>query len=363
MTTAAARAVAGPSPSRHGARREPWIHSATLDSLFVLSPPFLASLAVLVFSSFFRARTEVSLAAWLALVVGVDVAHVYASLYRTYLDPRELRRRPVLYAAAPLAAWAMGAVLHSFGSRVFWVALAYLAVFHFVRQQYGLVAIYSRGERLSRGARAIDRAAIYAATLYPLLYWHAHSRSFSWFTEGEFLHVPPALERAGLALYLIALAAFTARSLVGYRALNVPKTLVVAGTALSWYVGIVHFDGDLAFTLTNVLSHGIPYFALVWVTCRRQSRGESGLRARWFAPAAVPAFLGLLVLLAYVEEGVWDALVWREHGAAFPWLPSLPGLHDKAILALVVPLLALPQATHYILDGFIWKRRHLEGAL
>ena len=29
---------------------------------------------------------------------------------------------------------------------------------------------------------------------------------------------------------------------------------------------------------------------------------------------------------------------------------------DKA-LAFIVPLLALPQVTHYILDGFIWKIR------
>ncbi|MCC6273443.1 MAG: hypothetical protein IT572_08250 [Deltaproteobacteria bacterium] len=26
-------------------------------------------------------------------------------------------------------------------------------------------------------------------------------------------------------------------------------------------------------------------------------------------------------------------------------------------LAILVPLLALPQATHYVLDGFIWRMR------
>jgi len=28
----------------------------------------------------------------------------------------------------------------------------------------------------------------------------------------------------------------------------------------------------------------------------------------------VSAFVGLALLLAYLEEGAWDALVWREHG-------------------------------------------------
>ncbi|UCJ07051.1 hypothetical protein KTO58_25850 [Chitinophaga pendula] len=35
----------------------------------------------------------------------------------------------------------------------------------------------------------------------------------------------------------------------------------------------------------------------------------------------------------------------------------------EAWLAVVVPLLALPQLTHYILDGFIWKKRDGVGVL
>jgi hypothetical protein len=30
-------------------------------------------------------------------------------------------------------------------------------------------------------------------------------------------------------------------------------------------------------------------------------------------------------------------------------------------LALIVPLLALPQATHYVLDGWIWRARGNPG--
>jgi hypothetical protein len=58
-------------------------------------------------------------------------------------------------------------------------------------------------------------------------------------------------------------------------------------------------------------------------------------------------------LLAYLEEGAWDLLVWHEHASLFgDWqLPALP----KELLAVVVPLLILPQATHYVLDAWIWK--------
>ncbi|MEO6979448.1 MAG: hypothetical protein ABI113_13750 [Mucilaginibacter sp.] len=33
----------------------------------------------------------------------------------------------------------------------------------------------------------------------------------------------------------------------------------------------------------------------------------------------------------------------------------MPAITKSIVLALVVPLLALPQSTHYVLDGFIWR--------
>jgi hypothetical protein len=65
------------------------------------------------------------------------------------------------------------------------------------------------------------------------------------------------------------------------------------------------------------------------------------------------------VAFAYFEEGIWDALVWRDHGMFYGWLSWVPKLTEPAVLSVVVPLLALPQATHYVLDGFIWKVREM----
>jgi hypothetical protein len=62
-----------------------------------------------------------------------------------------------------------------------------------------------------------------------------------------------------------------------------------------------------------------------------------------------------LVVLAYLEEGFWDGLIWREHQLFFWPFSFLPSVNDSVILALLVPLLALPQSTHYVLDGFIWR--------
>ena len=61
-----------------------------------------------------------------------------------------------------------------------------------------------------------------------------------------------------------------------------------------------------------------------------------------------------LLVAAWLEEWGWDRLVWHERAALFPGPALLPG---PEALALLVPLLALPQATHYVLDAWIWRVR------
>jgi hypothetical protein len=129
-------------------------------------------------------------------------------------------------------------------------------------------------------------------------------------------------------------------------------------TALLWHAGIVVFDGDFAFSVTNVLAHGVPYFGFVLLAQRkaaaaREAAGRRPVLADLGARHAA-LFLAPLFLLAFLEEWGWDRLVWHENGAVFPGADVVPG---PVLLALLVPLLALPQATHYLLDAWIWKVR------
>jgi hypothetical protein len=75
----------------------------------------------------------------------------------------------------------------------------------------------------------------------------------------------------------------------------------------------------------------VPYFALVHAASR---------------PRALWLFLAVPIVLALLEESLWDVFVWQEH------LPfALDGLAGVA-----TAVLAVPQVTHYLLDGMIWKR-------
>ena len=349
-------------------RTQPWIHSAPIDTTFILAPAVIATLIALAINAAGHAQAGVSLAAWAVLVIGIDVAHVYSTLYRTYLDPFERRQLSGWLMGTPLATWVLGVLLYTWSATTFWSVLAYTAVFHFVRQQYGFLMLYSRGERTlpawslghARSARRLDQATIYGATLFPLLYWHTHlPRPFVWFTDGDFLALPAVLWRFALPLYIALFTAYLAKEVAliyTTRNINWPRNALVLGTALSWYVGIVAAAGDLVFTLTNVVAHGIPYMALTCIYARRRDDRAQNTRSL-FVLRLLPYAIGLLVVLAFVEEGLWDGLIWREHLALFPGFQFLPHIQNLTTLSLLVPLLSVPQMTHYVIDGVIWRLR------
>ena len=340
---------------------QPWIQSGPVDTAFILGPAVLATLVAVAISASGHAASGVSLWPWAVLVIGIDVAHVYSTVFRTYLDPVERQALSGWLIATPLAAWVLGVLLYFSSAAAFWSVLAYTAVFHFVRQQYGFLMLYSRGEReLPDWSRRIDSVTIYAATLFPLLYWHTHlPRPFVWFIDGDFLGLPPVVWSVAWPFYVAVLLLYCAKEFflfARHRALNIPRNALIFGTAASWYVGIVVASGDLVFTLTNVVAHGIPYVALTCIFARRRDQRRKVPRSL-FVPRLLPVALGLLVALAFVEEGLWDGLVWREHLAIFPGFHLLPQVQTSTMLSLLIPLLTVPQMTHYVIDGVIWRLR------
>jgi hypothetical protein len=330
-----------------------WLSSPAFDLAFVLGPTLVAGLATL----WIPAGAVLPDWGWIVFVLGVDVAHVWATLYRTYLDPDELARRPVLYAAAPASALA-GCVALSVGApRWYWTALAYLAAFHFVRQAVGIGVLYrARSGRETRDrAGRIERLALYAVTLGPLWWWHtAEPLPFQWFVEGDFLGPVPAWTNVPVGLACLSALSAHAANRARERTWAPASDLWLVGTAACWISGIVVARSDAAFTVSNVVAHGVPYAALVWLTAARrwQRTGRGALHPGLFAPIAVPLVLGLPIALACAEEALWDALVWHDR----PWLfGAWDGLDGLPWSAVAVGLLSVPQVTHYLLDGFVWK--------
>lgn len=342
-------------------RNRMWLFSASTDLSIFLGSALLSLIALWIGNRMGVLYSDTPDWAWVPAVLLIDVAHVYSTAFRVYLDKEELTTRPWLYGLVPIIGFVLGVALYSEGEQVFWRVLAYLAVFHFIRQQYGWVALYrARCGEIDRTGYWIDTITVYAATIYPLIYWHTHlPRKFWWFLKGDFITLPGLLERGlnnvATPLYWAIMICYLSRVIyryLVYKELFLGKDIVIVTTAICWYIGIVGFNSDYAFTVTNVIIHGVPYLALVyWYGRQRSQDMESAGVYRIFKHGPY-LFLAMLWALAYVEELFWDRGVWQDRS----WLFGMPWELGYWKMFLV-PLLALPQLTHYVLDGFIWRRK------
>lgn len=100
-------------------RAQPWIFSARFDCAFILAPALLVSLIALIFHEQAAQLAGIPPWLWVVLIVGIDVAHVYSTLFRTYFNRAELHARPGLYTLAPLCAFVGGCLLYSIDAMLF----------------------------------------------------------------------------------------------------------------------------------------------------------------------------------------------------------------------------------------------------
>jgi hypothetical protein len=157
------------------------------------------------------------------------------------------------------------------------------------------------------------------------------------------------------------------------------KVLWLLTTGINWYLGIVYFSSEFVFSMTNMVAHGVPYLALIFFYVERKKRLGLGLPTPTPQPTPQPTpsapntprlltswrmgrnialMFALVLLIAFIEEYLWDMLVNRDKSAFFEWVMAYPTqpLDDTGLwTAIAVAILSLPQLTHYILDGYIWR--------
>jgi len=363
-------AQAGESPP--GPRR--WIISPGVD-LAMLGIPALFTLLALQLEN----PREVPLWAFLFLVVAFDVAHVWATVYLSYLDTAALRRRRLLFLLPVPLTILVGFRLHLHSPILFWTLMAYVAIHHFVSQQWGFVALYKlRGQERGPLDRYLDKWTLYAGAFGPILLWHTYEHAtFDWFGHGErFLFTLPPELRVDILAGMGAFAAlYLARQAwqASQGRLNVGKNLWMLAAWVSWSLGVAMVDHPLVALACINLLHGIPFLVLVWWRLRGNWGGRSSVdragsplvswvagsepkdaadaarQSRWVRRFGLLAlFYVPLLVLGLAEEGLWEGLVWGNY---------LPRFREfsHAQLSLIVAVLATPQIVHYFLDAWLWK--------
>lgn len=344
-----------------------WIKSARFDWWWFIAPMALPPLLVFFLPDTFtgQQKTEIFPWSWILIVLSIDVAHVYSTIYKTYFKPSARDEHRLKLVVVPIIVWMAGIIAYSLSTKLFWSLLAYFAVFHFIRQQYGFFRLYSLKSTTKRWMKTILNTTIYAVTVIPILIWHFRGqRNFNWMTEGDFVYlnfpaIVPALNVLLIVLLLLYFFVEWKEKELNGR-LNMPRILLTLSTGFSYYVSIVLTNNDFVFSLVNVVGHGIPYLALVWFSEKRVLNDSSTSFLKYiFSRWGWIAFYGIVFALAYLEESIWDVFVWRENSTSFGWMYGFfDAIDDDQLLAFVIPFLIMPQVVHYVLDGYIWKKKH-----
>lgn len=310
-------------------------------------------------------HAPISLWIWVIIIMGIDVSHVWSTLFRTYLDKQEFQNHKKVLILAPFFACIFLFPLAQESSQYFWRVLAYLAVFHFMKQQYGFFAIYSYKAKHQKKHRWFnDKWVLYISMLYPVLYWHLNDRNFEWFIENDFVSMAWVMNATVHytleILYWSIMAGWLIEEVIyvkkGFNTLSYGRILWLFTTLVNWYLGIIWFNSDLAFTLTNVVAHGIPYFALVIFYKVKKQQFQHVIKSRTTLSIAF-SIIALSLVFAWFEEYLWDLFLNHEKEAFFSRIMTYPdfNIYNTPIETIALVLLSLPQVTHYILDGFIWK--------
>ena len=169
---------------------------------------------------------------YVLLVTLVDVGHVWGTLFRTYLDSEATAKRWKLFYYSPPIIFAVEVAVYTYSPTLFWSIIAYFAIYHFVSQNYGLLALYKarHGER-NRLDYKLDYYALFVGALGPVLLWsalfgfisdrnacavHRHAsptRRFNWFNAGEafVMRLPTFMRYPIFALYMAVGVAWIGR--------------------------------------------------------------------------------------------------------------------------------------------------------
>lgn len=348
-----------------------WLMSKWLDLLVLFLPVWALWIVFFSNAAYFKS-IDLPLWAWVLFILGIDVSHVWSSLFRSYLVKDEFQAQKKILILAPIIAIVGSVILISISVPTFWRVMAYLAVFHFIKQQYGFVALYKLKRQEKRKQLLSDKYIIYIATIYPVVFWHFNSASnFNWFAANDFFALHTLLGNAASVLpmvfsvlnviYWVLMAAWLLQEVSAIRKgekVATGKLFWVLTTAVNWWFGIVYFNSDVIFSISNVVAHGIPYLALVYFYRLKKQELQTFnkpsflWRFRW-----VFTLLFTVVIAALVEEYFWDMLIYRERTSFFEniYPYNWSQVKERWWLIIAMALLALPQQVHYIIDGFIWK--------
>jgi hypothetical protein len=338
-----------------------WIFSAPQDFLFFFGTLLVGIIFGLYIENTGIVDTYQKTIVYLILVnILLDEGHVYATLFRTFFDKVEMKRRGHLIIGSLIGVALVHLILILISYKLFTHVLAYVALYHVVRQQIGFVHItFLKDPNKEVEDRKWDRGIIYLMTIACALYWFSHFEQTGkdfYFTKGDVFAIPSFIGDVAIKLMWCGVIAYFIREVGKFRKygqLNIAKYIVVSTTFIHWYLGLVATHYLFLFVAMTYFYHSIPYIALVYKYSARETGSLTQLRwTKIFGPLKWVPFVLVFFLGSYIEYNGWFQVI----PEAFAHIFVVPLFTmSEATQNIFIGFMWVPLVTHYVIDGFIWK--------
>ena len=354
--------------------KQPWFHSSSLDLLGVIGFPFY----FLPFAFFIN--TQQWSISFLYLLVGaigfIDFGHIFAMWFRIKSNPLEKSYSLPMYLVFYFLIWVFFASIifigHQFHLERF---LVYFVIFHFIKQQYGLIQIYSRTDGpKTKVNNLINRYFIYLTMAYPIFWWHGEKKFQGLYWKKFFFDIPyiDVINNFLLVLLVLGFTYYLWSEINIYKRnkfLNIPKTLSIVGAFLGWNVPIIFLKSPVLYFFTIVYTHNMAYFFIVWIIGNRdyKLKGKEAPKSlmkrflTWETKEGFISFFFFCNILAAVVLGIFFQLTMGKVNSIFSidislgWLPQFKDT-ETFLFALAASIYYTTQGSHYLFDGFLWKK-------
>lgn len=283
------------------------------------------------------------------IIMGVliDGSHNYATLYSSYFDASVRSKLSRMDLWAPLGLFIISFCFLSLANKMIFAHLvAYLAFFHFIRQEYGWMKLSNALEpHLPPWQRYVDLCVMYVVTVLPLVWYCKESLKAFNSVKGDLFMIPDNVAETLFFLYWpAALVFFATNAYWAYRTgtLNLTKWLVFFNVLIVWYVARVWLKNFFLGMTIYLLSHGFAYFILV------THRNRLTPTLPWVSKTKIRQgiFIYLSCVLTYVIV---------MYGLRYNPLSTY--LMNTTFKRILGSLAVTPLLLHYYLDAKIWKRR------
>jgi hypothetical protein len=279
----------------------------------------------------------------------VDGSHVYSTLLVSYGDKDMFQQLKTLFLIVPIALLVSAfAFMYSGSPALFFYFLAYLAMVHFIRQEFGWMKIATRFDPAAPGwLMNLDKATAYAMTILPMMWFMRKTQSGFWYQKGDLLAIPDNIAEMAMTLYWPVVGVFLITNIyhsLKTKTVNLSKYLVFINTFFGWYMAKVHVQNTYLAVWLMIFHHGIPYYFIVFKTERVSNK------IQWVNNLGKFKYPALYLSFA----AIFFAFLMSHSGNSY----VIQLAQNQTLKALVYAIAVTPQMTHFILDGFIWKKKY-----